>query len=134
MDGSAPITTAERRGLVLRVVLANMQRCVLANADQQPGLIGALDLHAIGADVAHAGFGVFGNEVGRSKKRRGIFTHRPRRNRQFGNIDVLTVQNVFLARRFFYHPRRNRIAQRMVPLAVDAFDRFRLQAKGIDFT
>ena len=72
---------------------------ILAFADQKPGLVRPFHLHPIGADVAHAGLRVFGDQIGGGKKWRRIFADRPSRHGQLGNVDILAVENIFLARR-----------------------------------
>src|SRR3972149_10202271 len=103
-------------------------------ADEKAGLVGTLDLHAVSAYVAHAGFRIFGYDIGRSKKWAGVLAHGPDWDRQLGDIDVLAVENIFFARPPFDHARRNRVAEGMIPFAVDPFDRVGLQADGINLS
>src|SRR3972149_9313591 len=103
-------------------------------ADEKAGLVGTLDLHAVSAYVAHAGFRIFGYDIGRSKKWAGVLAHGPDWDRQLGDIDVFSVENVLFARTFLDHARRNWMTEGVIPFAVDPLDRVGFQADGINLS
>src|SRR5919108_5069987 len=103
-------------------------------ADEETGFIWPFDLHAVSSDVASAGFRVLSDDIGGCEKWPRVLADSPDRHRQFENVDLIAVKNVFLARSGFDGPRWDWMLQCPIPLSVDSFNRLGFQTYGVNLS